>query len=1164
MKIEKLIFRNLNSIEGKWEIDFSNPLFESTGLFAITGPTGSGKSTILDAIALALYGQTPRLGLITDKRNELMTKGAGICSSEIVFRTLGKRYRSSWSQNRSRMSSEGPLQKPETKLEVFDFATGEYEGISEGKKQFISAVSEAIGLTFPQFCRSVLLAQGQFAAFLRADKDVRAQSLEQITGTEIYGDISALVHKKRGIEVKKYDDMKKDLEKVTTLDPDERKRKETLQKQLTKEEKELTERVTDLKFALEWMERYEELVKQKNKLLEELEALEKDSETLKNYKDKERKAQIAKEIQHLFNSLGELRNRMADNAKEINDLKDKLNNANQKKQDLVSKEKSKDAQKTQHEIEEGKLKALVQKVRPLDSKIQVETAEEKKASETKAENEAKLTELQNKFNTTQAGIQKTEGDIKGIQQWLDEHQAEAVLTEDKASITYNKATWKANTDALKEAQQKASKAKKDYSEKQKERENAEVKAGQAEKTFSDEKEKLQSLKDQLSKVLQGGTIEQLSEDKLEIANRLHNLSSALSLVDIQKDNLEALGKANKKITEFSQKENDQTALANKLRDLVNSKSDQLKDAEWKLQVASLEERRKDLKPGEPCPLCGSLDHPYCINLPESKDTILSKKRQLEVEKGKAEKEFLQAEKASSVAKTQVTSEKNSLPSLEQACTEGQKKCEEAGNALNVPWNGDLEAFKAELLRNQGEAESKQKDLNSTFEKATSIRKDISKAESDQGKAEAAHQALQLQLSGLKVSVQALEKNKQETIKEEATKNTAVQENLSVISNRWGKFYEGRLEPKAVPEFLKQLLQKEEAYSKKLDARKNLSVQLTSAKNLAESQDADVKSQTLALQRAKEVLTAATDQLNRTVAERKALFQDKDCDEELRKSEAKGKQIGDELDQLRSQISQFNTTIAALTSTQNSAKKTSEDLTKQEEKAVGVWNATLIEKGFGSEEQWQQSRLSDEDIANLHEWIKNYEDKKTLNKSQIDANSGLINSELEKKNENEKLKELTVFSESELKGLEVQAEADQEYKKEELLKVSVELEQDKEHQERKASISADADRQWKVCQNWDELHSLIGSGAGKVYREYAQGMTCQILVRKANMSLKKLSSRFLLCIRKNTNLELDIKDLDLLDRIRPIDNLSGGETFLVSLALALGLSEMAGQNVRIDS
>ncbi|MCK5845458.1 MAG: AAA family ATPase, partial [Victivallales bacterium] len=93
MRISKLRFKNLNSLAGEWELDFTHPEYASNGIFAITGPTGAGKSTILDVVCLALYGRTPRLNSISQNSNEIMSRRTGDCFAELEFATKKGAYR---------------------------------------------------------------------------------------------------------------------------------------------------------------------------------------------------------------------------------------------------------------------------------------------------------------------------------------------------------------------------------------------------------------------------------------------------------------------------------------------------------------------------------------------------------------------------------------------------------------------------------------------------------------------------------------------------------------------------------------------------------------------------------------------------------------------------------------------------------------------------------------------------------------------------------------------------------------------------------------------------------------------------------------------------------------------------------------------------------------
>ncbi|RLA50043.1 MAG: chromosome segregation protein SMC, partial [Gammaproteobacteria bacterium] len=123
MKILNVRFKNLNSLVGEWEVDFTLPAYTADGIFAITGPTGAGKTTILDAICLAIYGRTPRLARVTKSGNEIMSRQTGECFAEVTFETQTGRYRCHWAQHRARRKAEGELQAP--RQEIANADTGE-------------------------------------------------------------------------------------------------------------------------------------------------------------------------------------------------------------------------------------------------------------------------------------------------------------------------------------------------------------------------------------------------------------------------------------------------------------------------------------------------------------------------------------------------------------------------------------------------------------------------------------------------------------------------------------------------------------------------------------------------------------------------------------------------------------------------------------------------------------------------------------------------------------------------------------------------------------------------------------------------------------------------------------------------------------------------------
>ncbi|MBM4367317.1 MAG: AAA family ATPase, partial [Deltaproteobacteria bacterium] len=210
MKILVIRGKNLASLAGEWQVDFTAPPLARAGTIAITGPTGAGKSTLLDAICLALYGQTPRyhsavrhrVGHAHDDDDEqlssgdargILRRGTGEGHAEVEFLARdGQAYRARWSVQRAHKKANGRLQNPVRS--VTSIATGQV--IESGIDKVNSWIVDHLGLTLEQFTRSVLLPQGEFAAFLRADARERAGLLEKLTDTICYGLVGKLAYER--------------------------------------------------------------------------------------------------------------------------------------------------------------------------------------------------------------------------------------------------------------------------------------------------------------------------------------------------------------------------------------------------------------------------------------------------------------------------------------------------------------------------------------------------------------------------------------------------------------------------------------------------------------------------------------------------------------------------------------------------------------------------------------------------------------------------------------------------------------------------------------------------------------------------------------------------------------------------------------------------------
>ena len=201
MKLCKLKLKNLNSFRGEIELDFEKSPLDEASLVAITGPTGAGKTTLLDAICVALYGKTPRLtGIGSQNPSHLISHGETDSHAEVHFVANRVRYLAEWSIGRGN-SPKGQLRSAENSELITDRLSSQGKSLGSSENTISDEIQAILGLDFDAFKRSVMLAQGEFAAFLKAKDEERRTILEATASVDIYDRLKdALNQKMRGLE----------------------------------------------------------------------------------------------------------------------------------------------------------------------------------------------------------------------------------------------------------------------------------------------------------------------------------------------------------------------------------------------------------------------------------------------------------------------------------------------------------------------------------------------------------------------------------------------------------------------------------------------------------------------------------------------------------------------------------------------------------------------------------------------------------------------------------------------------------------------------------------------------------------------------------------------------------------------------------------------------
>ena len=1053
---------NLASLdrEGGEVINFEEGALKDTNIFSIVGVTGSGKSTILDAICLALYNRAPRYPrkkndkkqhikiygeseektkntlAPTDCRN-IITQGKKTGHSKLTFlANNGNVYRAEWSVTKGTKNFADPV------TSLFKLTVENGKQIEE--KTDWELLPQIIGLDYEQFLRTVLIAQGSFSSFIKAKEDERYELLEKIVGCEdLYKSISAKIRQKKDEAVEAFNIVAAQVsaKEGAIIPPEELLTLKARINELKDKRKKMEEELAKVSSEISWYDTDAGLLENIAKKEEALTEVEKridetliQAYRLKLYEDTHEAVALYREMKSAETNIANLEVELKNLDMEI---KGKSNDVKVEKDNLLKLQQ--ESQAATQKLEANKPHIL--KAREIKTKL--EGLKKSQQEKTAAKNAA-----QGAKTKSEEAVAKNKSDIEKAK--ADEEKFQENLKDLKKSIKEKK----------EKIEEKVGKKVAEYNEKNDEFKKLDLVKLQEEKDKADRvfaalKDGINirsSLKTKQAEKEKGvNSQKQLTEENENIAEKLKGLD---------------IGKLSEEL-----------ATLNRSYTLMNSEK-------W-------EQHRAHLKEGDACPLCGSTHHPYASDevlapvLDEMKKLIDEKEVEL---KDKSDERERLATKQAENNGTLATLESN----LKKADREidNLKESWVAIHTEYIAWPEDDEELRKLEPEIKGNVEATAQNLK--------IYNDLSKL-----------------VDKLRKEKEAMEKEEKEfdtssaeKLKKAEEKITAVQKSLAAETGK-------------TPTLETQLEEKTKAFDEAARALHD------TLKNI-ETKEKELKEE----------------------------IGDKDPDDfEKELSEAKAKAEKAEKDK-NEQISSLNQDLEKL-------KGKEEANTKQKEKEQAIVSAKKKEISEWVEKynQGKPEQIDEETIIHLSSAPDNWEAIKAEQEKIKEDHTSVMatlrqtreNHKSHQENKPQKTKEELIARQSELDNTEIINE---------LVAANSRIQNHEEAQKELGEKLVEKQRVETNKIEWEEINKAIGTN-GDTMRKIAQCYTLRFLVEHANFEIRKFNSRYELQQVKNS-LGIRVIDHDRADDVRDTTSLSGGETFIVSLGMALGLSALSSRNISFDN
>ncbi|MGJ8646789.1 MAG: AAA family ATPase [Marinomonas colpomeniae] len=1160
MKICKLRLKNLNSLKGEWEIDFTKEPFDDAGVFAIVGPTGAGKSTLLDAICLALYHETPRLK-VSPSQNELMTRHTSECLAEVEFEIKGKGYRAFWGQRRARSQSDGKLQPMTCELCEIDGTI-----ITSKINEKIDKVAEITGLDFSRFTKSMLLAQGGFSAFLNAKTDERASLLEELTGTEIYSQVSKWVFEKHKAERAKITQLEVINAQRQLLSEDEFQAIVTQEKQYEVENDELAKTLKQLQQSLDWRQTGSQLVEQ---LLQNQQRSVDAQAELERFKPQQVLLQNAEKANHLrpqFNILKDFENRKASVENEQSEISKRHVEQTARfktlEQQVAETKLEFDTQTSSWETLNDEITNTIQPLISRRENVNEQLASTKERQfnlnqkhqlsvQERDQLAEKLVQNQQAYENSKQSLaewQNPEPIEAQVSSWL--HQQSSIQTQDQRLVALEP--------EIAAAQERLESALGDFTEHK--------------DKLIQQKQHLDDFAEQ-AKLINADCLSLSSDRELgewqtyfkQVEVKQQKATELVVCYNVYETKLAQLKQLETSILELNKKaatQGEQLFLSRKAYKEKSAHSQDLTDLmEAERHILALNELREALGKDDHCPLCGSNNHDLenalhqGVNV-QNQERLAQLKSELEslVRSG----QDLKAEQG--ISQNELTIRHDQQASMIQELSESEHQLLVLVNALTT--TEPLSVFDhIQMTELVALVQTEWRDVSEINNRLLEKHQQKTMLESELNNAMTQWQEMTLQLQEKESQGRLLRQTLDTKLAEQQSLSTGKGGMLeSLISSMTSSGVPERY--LAVP-FDESLLALQTSLHTWREAKKNYDVQHQQIEQLSfeiKSLDERMKDSWADI----EAIRNQTSELNSILSKIDVSLSERLGDKTLTEFRSEAHRSLESsrlhLEQVSKERERVQTELTTTTTTLKGLDKTLTSLIDELVSTQKSWQGALIERGFETEKDWNAACLSESEIARLQQTFVELKDANTRHLALLQQAKEACDTHAKKRVIDKESDELSleVLTEQ-VERLESQRQA----LNQQLGEVKQKIKEELQRREQAASSVKELEVLRDGLVHLERLNHLIGSADGAKFRRFAQSLTLDHLVYLANQHLNVLHRRYQL-MRHEDALSLAVVDTWQANASRDTKTLSGGESFLVSLALALALSDLVSHKTSIDS